>query len=82
MTELQALICLGILLYATEDDACPADEHRQIANAIVAGNGAAAASLMLRHLAHIEADLNLDDKRPVVRIAETLTWLGGKATTS
>lgn len=79
MTELQALICLAILLYASGDDACPADEHRKIVDAIAKGDGKLAADLMLHHLKHIEQDLKLDDHRPDVLISETLTWLSGKA---
>jgi DNA-binding GntR family transcriptional regulator len=79
MAELQALICLAILLYATGDDACPEDEHRNIIEAIVAGNGPLAADIMLHHLKHIETDLKIDDGKPDVRISEALDWLSGKA---
>jgi DNA-binding GntR family transcriptional regulator len=79
MAELQALICLAILLYATGDDACPEDEHRNIVGAIVAGNGPLAADIMLHHLKHIETDLKIDDGKPDVRISEALDWLSGKA---
>ncbi|GLS44269.1 GntR family transcriptional regulator [Methylobacterium brachythecii] len=78
MTELQALICLAILLYASGEDACPEDEHRRIVDAIRAGDGARAEHLMLHHLDHIERDLKLDDLRPDVQIESALTWLSGR----
>lgn len=77
-TELQALICLAILLYASGDDACPANEHRSIYEAVRSGRGETAADLMLHHLDHIEKDLNLDvELRPDVQIANALTWMSG-----
>lgn len=79
MTELQALVCLAILLYATGDDACPEDEHRLIVDAIRDGDGERAADLMLHHLGHIERDLKLDvELRPDVHMASALTWLSGR----
>lgn len=75
MTELQALVCLAILLYANGDDGCPVQEHRRIVTAIKKQDGASAANLMLSHLEHIERDLKLDEK-PVLHISEALTWLG------
>lgn len=80
MTELQALVCLAILLYASGDDACPANEHEQIVSAIMAGRGKEAAEIMLHHLGHIEKDLKLDDEhRPEIEIASALDWLSGRA---
>ncbi len=79
MMELQALVCLAILLYATAEEACPAEEHRRIAGAIAAGDGELAAELMRHHLDHIEQDLNLTDEKPDLRIAEALDWLSGRA---
>lgn len=80
MTELQALICLAILLYASGDDACPDDEHDQIVTAIMAGKGKEAADVMLHHLGHIEKDLKIDDEqRPDVEIGSALDWLSGRA---
>ncbi|WP_315831893.1 GntR family transcriptional regulator [Bradyrhizobium prioriisuperbiae] len=81
MTELQALVCLAILLYASGDDACPPDEHRKIVTAIKKKDGSSAAAMMLHHLDHIERDLRLDDK-PTVEISEALTWLGQRQRTS
>lgn len=80
MTELQALICLAILLYASGDDACPDDEHDQIVAAIKAGKGKEASHIMLHHLGHIEKDLKIDEEqRPDVEIAGALNWLSGRA---
>ena len=75
-TELEALICLAILLYASGEDACPADEHRRIFEAILGGDGEAAAERMLHHLNHIEADLRLDENKCEMQISEALDWLG------
>lgn len=70
----------GILLYASGDDACPANEHEQIVSAIMAGRGKEAAEIMLHHLGHIEKDLKLDDEhRPEIEIASALDWLSGRA---
>jgi DNA-binding GntR family transcriptional regulator len=80
MTELQALICLAVLLYPNGGDACPEDEHRRIIEAMKAGQGDLAAELMLHHLHHIEKDLNLeDDDRPDVKISSALAWLSDHA---
>ena len=76
ITELQALVCLAILLYASGDSACPEDEHRRIFEAISAGDGSSAARLMLHHLDHIERDLRLDDSSPKVLVSDALIWLG------
>lgn len=81
MTELQALVCLAILLYASGDDACPPLEHHKITAAIKAQDGATAAAAMLDHLSHIEKDLRLDDK-PAVQISEALNWLGQRESSS
>ena len=79
MMQLQALICLAILLYASGDDACPDTEHDQIVGAIKAGKGKEAAHIMLHHLAHIEKDLKIDEEqRPDVEIASALDWLSGR----
>lgn len=82
MTELQALICLAILLYANGDDACPADDHRRIVAAIAKHDSSEASTLMLKHLNHIEKDLRLHEEKPVARIAEALSWLGQETTTA
>jgi DNA-binding GntR family transcriptional regulator len=76
MTELQALICLAVLLYANGGDACPEDEHRRIFEAVRSAQGDLAAELMSHHLYHIENDLDLeDDDRPDVKISSALAWL-------
>ncbi|MEL3889894.1 GntR family transcriptional regulator [Ferrovibrio sp. MS7] len=62
LTELQALTCLAILLYARGDDsACHPDEHEQIVAAIIAKDGATAAAIMRRHLEHVEHDMDLNE---------------------
>ncbi len=75
LTELQALTCLAILLYArSEDSACPPNEHEQIVAAIVAGDPATAASIMRRHLEHVEADMDLSE--PTLRGSDLASALG------
>jgi len=65
MTELGALTCLAILLYARDDEsACPPNEHEQIVTAIGQGDAKAAAAIMLKHLRHVEADLDLAEPEP------------------
>lgn len=81
MTELQALVCLAILLYANGEDACPVNEHLLIVTAIKQQDGAAAAAHVLKHLDHIEKDLRLGDK-PSAEIGAALTWLGQRETSS
>lgn len=75
MTELQALTCLAILLYAEASEACPPDEHRSIVTAIRDGNDVEAVRAMLEHLAHVEADLRLDRFEGKADISETIAWL-------
>lgn len=58
MRELSALTCLTILLYnAPTAAACLPDDHVHITDAIEAGDGAAAADLMVRHLEAVERSL-------------------------
>lgn len=77
MTQLQTLTCLAVLLYAEHDDACPRDEHLRIVDAIAAGDGAAAAQEMLRHLTHVEKDLKLDRMTPESSFDDAMGWLRG-----
>jgi DNA-binding GntR family transcriptional regulator len=66
LKEMEALTCLAILHYArAESFACPAHEHSQILAALTGRDGKAAARLMTRHLAHVEAELDLDAQAPV-----------------
>ncbi|WP_341894381.1 GntR family transcriptional regulator [Ferrovibrio terrae] len=75
LTELQALTCLAILLYAKgEHEACPPDEHSQIVAAIIAGEGKQGAALMLKHLDHVEAEMDLSE--PVARSVDLAEALG------
>ena len=60
MRELTPLTCLAILTFeAPTHSACPDDEHVRLVDAIAAGDAAVAAVLMVDHLHHIEASLNL-----------------------
>jgi len=75
LTELQALTCLAILLYARgEDSACPPNEHQQIVEAIISNDPKAAASITLRHLQHVEADMDLSE--PIQRENDLAAALG------
>ncbi len=61
MRILATLTCLVIALYdAPTGDACRADEHRQIIDAVARRDHALAGKLMLDHLAHIESSFNLE----------------------
>lgn len=75
MTELQALTCLAILQYAGEHEACPVNEHRDIAKAIRKGDGDRAVAVMMRHLNHVELDLNLGKDREVLSYSSALKWM-------
>lgn len=60
MRELTPLTCLAILTFeAPTHSACPDDEHARLVDAIAAGEAVTAAGLMVDHLHHIEASLNL-----------------------
>lgn len=60
MLELTTQTCLVIFLYDTPTaDACRADEHSKLVEAITRGDAARAEALMLDHLDHIEASLKL-----------------------
>lgn len=61
MRELTTLTCLIIVLYDSPTaDTCLADEHSAIIDAIARRDLAAAQSLMLAHLDHIEHGLRLE----------------------
>mgnify|MGYP001339386987 CR=1 FL=1 len=61
MRELTPLTCLAILTFeAPTATACPDDEHDRLIDAIETGDEAAAMSLMIEHLDHIEASLSLE----------------------
>lgn len=60
MEELVARSSLVIALYGRSGvSSCGHDEHVKILEALEAGNAARASSLMLHHIDHIEADLDL-----------------------
>jgi DNA-binding GntR family transcriptional regulator len=60
MRELSTITCLIISLYdAPTATSCRADEHEEIVAAVKRGDVAAAQSLMLHHLDHIEGSLDL-----------------------
>lgn len=60
LRDLEALTCLVIMLYdAPKGQSCPHDDHPSLVDAIEARDGEAAALLMLQHLDHIEASLDL-----------------------
>ncbi len=60
MRALASLTCLSIFLYdAPHATACREDEHALLLNAIARRRADRAAELMLEHLAHCEASLNL-----------------------
>lgn len=65
MRELASLTCLIILLYDSPHvPACPNHEHTDIVEALEQGNEEQAIGLMIAHLDHIEAtlDLSIDDE--------------------
>ncbi|WP_422650694.1 GntR family transcriptional regulator [Cupriavidus sp. H18C1] len=61
LRELCSLTCLIIALYdAPGVPSCPHHEHDDILDALEAGDGERAATLMTEHLAHVESTLHLD----------------------
>ncbi|AWC21249.1 L-lactate utilization operon repressor [Aminobacter sp. MSH1] len=77
IAQLQALVCLGVLMYTHTETACPEDEHRQIADAIMRGDKSLAVERMIHHLDHIEQAI-LSSSKNHVQFSETLKWLSGK----
>ena len=64
MRALAALTCLAIFLYdAPHATACREDEHELLLTAINRRRTDRAAELMLEHLNHIEASLDLETPR-------------------
>jgi DNA-binding GntR family transcriptional regulator len=60
LRELESLTCLCMILYdAPGSPSCAPDEHDKLLDAIEARDADRAAALMLLHLEHIEASLNL-----------------------
>ena len=65
LREAEALTCLSILRYGRPSaSACLPDEHDRILAAIEAGNAAEAARLMLHHLDHVAAGMDLKEPEP------------------
>jgi DNA-binding GntR family transcriptional regulator len=63
LRSLEALTCLSILSYTRAgSSACLPTEHEGILDAIAAGDAAAVSALMTDHLAHVRADLDLDER--------------------
>ena len=80
MRELCTLTCLIIALYdAPTADACRADEHGQVIEAIARQDGARAEKLMLHHLDHIEATLDLTVSGEDVDLAAIFLEAGSAA---
>lgn len=77
VTGLQTLTCLATLLYATDEDGCPPNEHNLIAQAIMRRDGDAAASLMLEHLKHVETDLRLVRYETEGDFSDMVAWFRG-----
>jgi DNA-binding GntR family transcriptional regulator len=75
--QLQALVCLGVVMYTNADIACPEDEHQQIADSIMKGDDKSAAKLMIHHLDHVEENI-LSSSKQHIHFNETLKWLSGK----
>jgi DNA-binding GntR family transcriptional regulator len=65
MREIESMTALVIFLYeAPRALSCPHGEHDALVDAIEAGDGARAAKLMLAHLDHVEAGLDLSTPMP------------------
>jgi DNA-binding GntR family transcriptional regulator len=63
LLELESLTCLCMILYdAPGSPSCAPDEHDRLLDAIEARDADRAAALMLLHLEHIEASLNLSPR--------------------
>lgn len=71
LRELESLTCLCIILYdAPGEPTCATDEHEKLLAAIEARDADRAAALMLHHLEHIEAGLNLTPRADIERSLE------------
>lgn len=74
--ELSTLTCLIIYLYdAPTSDACREDEHQLIVKAILDRHPDRAAELVITHLDHIEASLDLNEEETVVDIEHVFSSL-------
>ena len=62
LREIESLTSLIIILYEGQTlPSCPSHEHSELVDAIERGDAAQAAGLMLTHLQHVEASLDLRD---------------------
>ena len=60
LRDLETLTCLVIMLYdAPKNQSCPYDDHPLLVDALQARDGERADAVMLQHLDHIEASLDL-----------------------
>jgi DNA-binding GntR family transcriptional regulator len=65
MRELATRVCLVIALYDKPSvPSCLGEEHAHIVDALAAGEGARASRLMIEHLLHVEANLDLTVAEP------------------
>jgi DNA-binding GntR family transcriptional regulator len=65
MRELASLTCLIIALYDKPSvPACLGEEHGELVDALVAGDGPRATKLMVQHLDHVEENLDLTVAEP------------------
>ena len=63
LREIESLTSLIIILYEGQTlPSCPSHEHGELVDAIERGDAAQAAGLMLTHLQHVEASLDLRDQ--------------------
>lgn len=76
MTELQILTCLAVLLHSHGELGCPRDDHGAMVAMLERRDAEGAAAEMLKHISHIEAELNLDHSGRVATIDETMQWVG------
>jgi DNA-binding GntR family transcriptional regulator len=76
--ELVARSSLVIALYGrTGASRCGHSDHEDILNALVAHDGAAASRMIVRHIDHIEADLDLRDVSGLALREALLPGIGG-----
>lgn len=78
MTRLQVLTCLAVFVRAKDEEACLPDEHSRITEAIAKRDGETAAMEMIRHLDHVEKDLELDRVEENSSLLRTMVWLRGR----
>lgn len=73
LREAEAMTCLCILSYGRPHaSACLPDEHARILDAVADGDADTAAALMLSHLHHVEAEMDLDEPAAPPALAQAL----------